>query len=71
MDLLDHQASGVSMEQWDHLVKLDLLVRQVGLECLVSREPKETVALRDPRVVQGFRDPEESRENQDNPATQE
>ena len=28
MDLLDHQASGVLMEQWDHLVKLDLSVRQ-------------------------------------------
>lgn len=71
MDLLDHLASGVSMEQWDHLVKLDLLVRQEAWECLVSLEPKETVDLRDPRVVQVFRDPEESRENQDKPATPE
>lgn len=71
MDLLDHQASGVSMEQWDHLVKLDLLVRQEAWECLVSPEPKETVDLRDPKEVLGCRVPEESQENQDKPATQE
>ena len=69
MDLLDHRASGVSMEQWDHLVKLDLSVKQEAWECLVSLEPKETVDHRDQRVAQVFRDPEESRENQDKPVT--